>query len=70
MPNYNTLNRWLEAKKGKFEIRDWQTLAKIWYLEKERTSEEMDATSIFKKVGIQFTHVHISYSCQAAVMAM
>eukprot|EP00800_Vazella_pourtalesii_P015991 TRINITY_DN446_c0_g1_i7.p1 TRINITY_DN446_c0_g1~~TRINITY_DN446_c0_g1_i7.p1 ORF type:complete len:270 (+),score=44.09 TRINITY_DN446_c0_g1_i7:377-1186(+) len=41
--------RWLEAKKGKFEIRDWQTLAKIWYLEKERTSEEMDATSIFKK---------------------
>ncbi|KAI6647540.1 hypothetical protein LOD99_8717, partial [Oopsacas minuta] len=40
---------WLEAKRGKFQICDWQTLAKIWYLEKERTSEEMDATSIFKK---------------------
>ena len=41
--------RWLDITKGVFELTEWHAIAKEWFGEKPRNSEQVDAPCMLRK---------------------
>ena len=41
--------RWISIADGKFELTDWHDIAKEWFKEKPRNSDQVDAPCMLRK---------------------
>ena len=48
-PHPQNQARWLDITKGVFELTEWHAIAKEWFGEKPRNSEQVDAPCMLRK---------------------